>query len=181
MILLTGFAKFGRFTRNLSEQLVRSFPDKVQNQVLEKKVLPVSWKESIKIYGDIIRKIRYKLVILTGIYSGKKMLIERFGWNFAFGIDNYHNFKFSFIRLLRPIRLKTIINVSKIFNRLQELDNISISSYPGTYICNFLYYWALYLAKGIYPVIFLHIPARGNLETMKKGVYEIIRNILIQI
>ncbi|MFX1353174.1 MAG: hypothetical protein ACFFGP_04360, partial [Promethearchaeota archaeon] len=157
------------------------FPDKVQNHALIKKVLPVSWNRCIKVYKSTIKRIKYKLVVLTGIYSGKKILIERFAWNFAFGLDNYHKFKFSFIRLMKPIRLKTIINVSEISSRVQKLDKISISSYPGIYLCNFLYYWALHLAKGIYPVIFLHIPAKANIETIKIRVYNIIIDILKQI
>ena len=178
MILLTGFEKFGQYPGNLSEELVRSFPDKVQNHELVKKILPVSWNRSIKVYENAFKRIKYKLVVLTGIYSGKKILIERFAWNFAFGLDNYHKFKISFIRLMKPIRLKTIINLSKVLSRVQNLDNISISSYPGTYLCNFLYYLALNRAKGIYPVIFLHIPANANIETIKNRVCEIIIDIL---
>lgn len=178
MILLTGFEKFGQYTQNLSEYIVRSFSNNILNQILTKKVLPVSWKKSIKIYRNLVRRTEYHLVILTGIHAGKKVLIENFAWNLAFGLDNYHNFKLGFIRLLKPIRLKSIINALDLFKKLQVSDNIAISNYAGSYLCNYLYYWALYFAQKAYPVIFIHIPAKSNPETMKETVYLIIKTMV---
>ncbi|MFW9771240.1 MAG: hypothetical protein ACFFFB_01705 [Candidatus Heimdallarchaeota archaeon] len=178
MILLIGFEKFGQYSQNPSEQIVRSFPDKIQNQVFIKKILPVSWKRCITIYRDLIRTRKCSLVILTGVYTGKTILIEKFGWNLAFGLDNYHQFKLGFIRLPKPIRLKSIINLVDLFNHLPDQNNILISSYAGSYLCNFLYYWALFLAQKNYPVIFIHIPAKSNLEIIKERISQIIEALI---
>lgn len=178
MILITGFEKFGQYTQNLSEYIVRSFSNKILNQVLIKRILPVSWKKSIKVYQSLVRRTKYNLVILTGIYAGKKVLIETSAWNLAFGLDNYHNFKLGFIRFIKPLRQKSIINTLELFKKLQVHDNIAISNYAGNYLCNYLYYWALYFAQKAYPVIFIHIPAKSNSEIMKENVYRIIKTII---
>ena len=178
MILFIGFEKFGQYSQNPSENIVRSFPKKIQDQIFVKKILPVSWKRSHSIYRDLIKRKKYHLVILTGVYAGKKILIERFGWNLAFGLDNYHKFKLGYIQLLKPIRLKSTINLVDLINQIHDHDIISISSYAGTYLCNFIYYWALYLAQEKYPVIFIHIPSKANLEVIKKRFYQIIRALI---
>ncbi|MFX0018701.1 MAG: hypothetical protein ACFFAK_15265 [Promethearchaeota archaeon] len=180
MIVLTGFEKFGKYPLNNSEEIVRSFPENFEGFLFIKKVLPVSWKRSIKDYERILQILKCdpRLVILTGVYSGKKILIERCGWNLAFGLDNENKFRIGIVKFKKSMRLKMILNVEKIISNRISSKIISLSSYAGLFLCNYIYYWALYLAKGNYPVIFIHLPSKGNINSIKKNFYNIIKAIL---
>jgi len=180
MIILTGFEKFSEYPLNISEEIVRNFPENFEGFLFIKKVLPVSWKGSIKDYERTlyILKSDPRLIILTGIYSGKKILIERCGWNLAFGLDNENKFRIGIVKFKKFLRLKSILNVEKIITNMKSTKNISLSSYAGLFLCNYIYYWALYLAKGNYPVLFIHLPTKGNINTIKKKFYNIVEIIL---
>lgn len=179
MILITGFEKFSEYRKNISEQILFDFPEEVYNQTVIKKVLPVDWKKSIIEYKQIIQENKYNLIILTGVHSGKRILLERFAWNLAFGIDNSYRFRIGPIRIGKPLRLKSMFDFSEITPKVQKISNVAISSYPGFYICNYLYYWALNLAKRKYPVVFIHLPVKYKLEIIKKKLYTLIKLIII--
>jgi len=183
MIILTGFEKFGEYPLNISEVIVRNFPENFEGFLFTKKVLPVSWKRSIKDYERIlyILKAYPRLIILTGIYSGKKILIERCGWNLAFGLDNENKFRIGIGKIKKYMRLKSILNVGEIISNLKSTKIVSLSSYPGLFLCNYIYYWALYLAKGSYPVIFIHLPTKGKINSIEKKFYNIVEIILASI
>lgn len=180
MILLTGFERFSHYTQNISELTIKNFPDVFQNTKIVKKVLPVSWKRSFKEYKRILNSliIRPNLVVMTGVYSGKKILIERFGWNLVFGIDNEKQFKIGFIKLSKSLRIKCIINLKRIITILNNPKKMTLSSYPGTFLCNYIYYLALFLAQGNYPVIFIHLPSKSNIQNLQKEFHEIVKVVM---
>ncbi|MFX0177258.1 MAG: hypothetical protein ACFE85_13650 [Candidatus Hodarchaeota archaeon] len=167
MILLTGFEKFGKNSLNLSLELVNNFPQKINGREIKKLILPVSWEASVKSYRTVLSclKEEIELVILTGIHSGKKFYLELYAWNFRFGKDEYHKYKFGFIKFGEPLRIKSIFNID-----VKILDQISISSSPSFYLCNYIYFWALLLSKYDYPVVFLHIPKKEELNKCIKVV-----------
>ena len=181
MILLTGFGPFGKFTQNLSGEIVRKIKSKISNQNIIKKVLPVSWKLSLEVYKNILNlsKPHLKLVILSGIHSNKHIHIEKYGWNIAFGKDVDNKFKFGVIKYQFPLRVKTILDINHIYANFKDRTNISISYFGGTYICNYLYYWALSFSNYEYPVVFVHLPYNLDLNTSVKKIEEII-NIIIK-
>jgi len=179
MILLVGFERFGKISQNNSEIIVRKFPNTINHLSIQKKILPVIWKKSIELYTKILSSLGSfpDFVLLLGIHSGKKVFIERFGWNLAYGIDNNYRFKFGFIKFGKPIRIVTSINLKNLYRLNKKKKIFSISSYPGFYLCNFIYYWALFLAKKKYPVLFVHIPQSGNLDEQLMLIKEIIKVI----
>ncbi|MFX1313620.1 MAG: hypothetical protein ACFFHD_13580 [Promethearchaeota archaeon] len=183
MIVLTGFEKFSESPHNISEVIVRNFPENFDGFLFTKKVLPVSWKRSIKDYKRILYKLKSdpRLIILTGSHSGKKILIERCGWNLAFGLDNENKFRIGFAKFKKCMRLKSVLNLEKIISNIKSTKNLSLSSYAGLFLCNYIYYWALYLAKGNYPVLFIHLPTKGNVNSIKKKFYNIVEIILASI
>jgi pyrrolidone-carboxylate peptidase len=183
MIILTGFEKFGEYPLNISEEIVRNFPENFEGFLFTKKVLPVSWKSSIKDYERILFRLKSdpRLTLLTGIYSGKKILIERCGWNLAFGLDNKNKFRIGIVKIKKYMRLKSVLNLENIISNMKNTKNVSFSSYPGLFLCNYIYFWALYLAKGNYPVIFIHLPTKGNINSIEKKFYNIVEIILASI
>ncbi|TFF97453.1 MAG: hypothetical protein EU547_04255 [Promethearchaeota archaeon] len=180
MIILTGFEKFSVFSENISETLTQSFPDSIQNIPIVKKVLPVNWVDSIEEYKNSLTSIKSypNLVILTGVYSGKKILMERYAWNLAIGLDNSNRYKLGLINLNQPIRKKTSLDLEILIYLINKPKKISVSSFPGFYLCNYIYFWALSLAKGNYPVIFIHLPSSINIKKLKRDLVNIIKIII---
>jgi len=176
LILLTGFGPFGRISKNLSSEIVREINSKISYHQIIKKILPVSWKKSIKCYKKTIAlsKTRFELVILLGIHSSKLIYIEKFGWNLAFGKDIENKFKFGIAKFGFPLRMKTILDINQIYTNLKDRTNISISCFAGTFVCNYLYYWALFISNEEYPVIFIHVPQNLDLLTCLEKIEEII-------
>jgi len=180
MIILTGFEKFSLFSENISESLTKSFPESIQNIQIIKKVLPVSWMDSIENYKNLLTSIKSypNLVILTGVHSGKKILIERYAWNLTIGLDNSNKYKIGFINLTEPFRKKTSLDLERLISLINKPKKISISSFPGFYLCNYLYFWALSLGKGGYPVIFIHLPFSVNIRKLERNLVNIIKIII---
>ena len=164
MIILTGFDSYGKYTINFSSEVVREFPFEYRGFQIVKKIIPVSWSQSIIIYKKLLSKIDKKpnLVILSGIHSGNKILLEKLGWNFKIGDDVEKKYLFGPIKMWSSPWNKSPLNFKKIYSRLDYKTGISISYFPGFYLCNYLYFWALYLSKKQYPVIFIHIPDTGD-------------------
>ncbi len=171
MIILTGFGPYGTYKSNLSSEIVKKFFFQNQNFQLKRGIIPVSWKHSVNSYKNLLLELGSKpdLVVLLGIHSSKKYYLEKFGWNFKMGEDIEKKFKIGTIKVCRHLWIKTTIDLDKVFSVVKDKSNFYISNYAGLYLCNYLYYWALYLSNKEYPVIFVHIPANGTLiESIKK-------------
>jgi len=179
-ILLTGFEKFDNFSSNLSGEIVRYFDDKIQQYSIEKLILPVSWKRSVKVYLEFLKSIQFKpyLVVLMGIHSKKRIYLEKRALNWGFGKDVDGFYKMGFINIKKPLKINTILNLKKIYKVLKNSLKLSISHYPGFYLCNYVYYWALDISKNKYPVLFIHIPRKGKLEDYLSYIKRIIEEIL---
>ncbi len=179
-ILLTGFEKFGKLSSNLSGDIVRNFDDKFQQYSVEKIILPVSWKRSVESYLDYIKSIKLKpyLVILMGIHSKKRIYLEKRSLNWVFGKDVDGFYKMGFINIKKSLKFNTILNIKEIYKALKYILKLSISYFPGFYLCNYIYYWALDISKNKYPVIFIHIPRNGKLEDFLHYIMKIVEEIL---
>jgi len=179
-ILLTGFEKFGKLSSNLSSDIVRYFDGNFQQYSIEKIILPVSWKRSVKSYSEFLKSTKLKpyLVILMGIHSKKRISLEKLSLNLVFGKDVDGFYKMGFINIKKSIKFNTILNLKEIYKALKNSLKLSISYFPGFYLCNYLYYWALDISKNKYPVIFIHIPRKGKLEDCISYIKKIIEEIL---
>jgi pyrrolidone-carboxylate peptidase len=179
-IVLTGFGPFGGSKLNISSEIVRNFPSKLQNLPIVKKKLQVSWEKSIKAYISLQACLKREplLVVLLGIHSHKNYHIEKYGWNFRFGQDIERIFKFGPIMYNLLSKIKTILDVKQIFSALQDHSNMLISVFPGFYLCNFIYFSALYMSNQEYPVIFIHIPESEELTKGIMNIENLIRTII---
>jgi pyrrolidone-carboxylate peptidase len=182
LIILTGFGPYSKKTTNVSGEIVKKLELSNLDFSVVKKVFPVSWDLSLNSLRDLISQgdSNPKLVILLGIHEGKKFHIEKYGWNLVFGKDIKNKFKLGLIRYNFPFILRTILNINKIYTylQLQDKKKISISNYPGLYLCNYIYYWTLLLSENKYPVVFIHIPYKIELNTGIMVIEELIKTII---
>lgn len=179
-MILVGFGPFGKSARNISSEIVKKIKLRNSNFQLIKKILPVSWKQSIDSYNKLLLSLKAppKLVILLGVHSNKQIHINKYGWNIAFGKDIDNRFKFGMIKYSFPFRIKTILNIKKIYSILKDKMDISISNYAGIYLCNYIYYWGLYFSDFKYPVVFIHIPEIADLNLFVKLIKKILKTII---
>lgn len=179
-IFVTGFEKFDNYNSNLSSDIVSNLNDEFQQFSLEKIILPVSWKRSIGLYLKFLNlnKFRPSLVILLGIHSKKRISFEKLALNWVLGKDMDGYYKIGFINIKKSLKFNTVLNLKENYKALKLNVDISISYFPGFYLCNYLYYWALDISKNKYPVIFIHIPGKGNLEEILLDIKIIIENLL---
>ncbi len=182
MIILTGFGPYGKNSINLSGEIVEKLELANLDFPLVKKRFPVIWDLSLNSLKNLLTQVNSnpKLVILLGIHESKKFRIEKCGWNFVFGKDIKNKFKLGLIRYNSPFILRTVLNINKLYSylQLQDKKNISISNYPGMYLCNYIYYWALLLSQQKYPVIFIHIPHKIKLDIGTKVIEKLIKTII---
>jgi pyrrolidone-carboxylate peptidase len=180
LIILIGFEPFDSYSRNLSKEIIKLFPNKIQNITIVKKVLLVSWKESAKQYRKLIKSLQSspQLVILLGIHSENAYCIEKFGWNLAFGMDNYNDFKSGPISFNAKLRIRSLLDVQKLQSKLGKFMKIRVSHYAGYYLCNYLYFIALKISEKRYPVIFAHLPSKEKINPGIKNVNLIIKSII---
>ncbi|MFX1371800.1 MAG: hypothetical protein ACFFCE_08060 [Promethearchaeota archaeon] len=181
-LILTGFGSYDNFPINLSGEIIKRFSIENEGLSIVKEIIPVSWKRSIRTYKDIFLKISSNplLIILLGIHLSNKFHLEKIGWNFKMGKDIDNKFKFGPIKYSFYPWIKTTLNIEKAYFILNKEINISISHFAGYYLCNYLYYWALYISKKEYPVIFIHIPNKGDLLELVEKI-QIIISVIIKL
>lgn len=171
LILLTGFGAYGNFAINLSSEIVKKFSCNYEEFLVVKKIIPVSWERSIRTYKRSLLELESKprLVILLGIHSSKMFHLEKIGWNFKIGGDIDNKFKFGPIKAHFKPWIKTTLKLYEIYSVVEDKRKVSISHFAGHYLCNYLYYLALHLSNKEYPVIFIHVPQKGDItESIKK-------------
>ncbi len=113
-----------------------------------------------------------------GIHSKKRIYLEKVSLNWVFGKDVDGFYKMGFINIKKSLKFNTILNIKEIYKALKYSLRLSISYFPGFYLCNYIYYWALDISKDKYPVIFIHIPGKGKLEDYLSYIKRIIEEIL---
>ncbi|NVM35725.1 MAG: hypothetical protein HWN81_09030 [Candidatus Lokiarchaeota archaeon] len=180
-LILIGFGPFGHFSTNLSGEIVKRFSIEDERFSIVKKIIPVSWKRCIRTYEEKLSRLASKplLVILLGVHLTNIFHLENMGWNFKIGKDIDSKFKFGPIKFNFCPWIKTMLNLKKVYSVIEDKTNVSISYFAGSYLCNYLYYWALLLSKKEYPVIFIHVPNKGDLSEHVKKV-EIISKAIIK-
>ncbi|MHA2390696.1 MAG: pyroglutamyl-peptidase I family protein [Promethearchaeota archaeon] len=181
MIILTGFEPYGRFNENISSKIVNKLFLTKLDSLLIKKIFPVSWELSLRLYNNLLSQanVDLKMVIMLGIHTKKYYSIEKYGWNFAFGIDVRHKIRAGFIKYDSPLIMKSSLNIKQVYQLLKKKANISISYFPGTYLCNYIYYLALIRSKNKYPVLFIHIPYKEKLDNGIKVIEELIETVIM--
>lgn len=181
MIILTGFGPYAKYKDNVSGKIVQALDITDFNLKIKKYILSVSWNSSIRGYKEILNRASFfpHFVILLGIHSSKYYHLETRAWNFAYGNDIYNHLKFGIIKYKLNLWLKTKLDIRKMYSSLKKIEtNVKLSNFPGFYLCNYLYYWALSLSNDQYPVLFIHIPYNESISKGTEIISKIIQNII---
>jgi pyrrolidone-carboxylate peptidase len=166
MIILSAFEKFGKYKYNLSESIVNKFPNYFNKHLINKLIIPVSWRRSLASLNEMQGKNQPNppIILLTGIHEKKSISIEERAYNFKFGFDEDGSFKCGFIKHTGNCVLKTDINIGRMLFKLKDYKEVEISAYPGFFLCNYIYYISLFFYKSSSRVLLIHFPSSGSLK-----------------
>ena len=177
---MTGFTAFSTHSLNPTEILVNKYKDR---RDINAEVVPVSYSKS----AECAKSIEGKVLLMMGLAAGRKEIsLERFAWNErkASIPDNdgvlYEGEK---IADDGEERLETEIDIIEIERRLKsEGIPAYISTDPGRYVCNNVYYTAL--ATLPIPSLFVHFPSWKDMEREKeeralKIILDYLKNVYL--
>ena len=180
--LFTGFKPYSRFKHNPSEKLIKIISS--NRTELEKEfgvkifshVLDVSYKESEKEISELIERVAPDFIVSFGMApKARKIMIERVALNLD---DCKRRDKSGEVRLgkeivsLAPAAFFSQLPIQELLRTfLKEGISAEISNHAGTYICNHVFYFAIYKTKSLglkTKVGFIHLPKIVSKNTLLK-------------
>ena len=175
-IALTGFTVFGSHDENPTSIMAQKLG---KEDWINAKVLPVSFsrapQEALELEG--------KCLLMTGLAAGRKEItLERFAYNEKkASIPDNDGEKAAGEKLKEggEDMLETRVDLDSLLSILRENEiPTSISTDPGRYVCNALYYSAL--SDNSRPSLFVHFPSLSDmsLEKEEKAVRLILDYLL---
>ncbi len=172
-IVLTGFGAFGNNLINPTEAVVKTLS---QDPQILPFILPVVYDSCSTILDNVDAEIYLHLGLAA---SRSQLTLEKFAYNTKSApIPDNAGVICSGEKILpsQPDILQTPFNLEKLINSLeQEGIPSSLSTDPGRYVCNNIYFHSL--AKGR-KALFVHLPPfeKLPLATAVKAVKIIIKN-----
>ncbi|HEY9786259.1 MAG TPA: pyroglutamyl-peptidase I [Candidatus Obscuribacterales bacterium] len=184
-ILITGFDAFDKHRSNPSELLVGTLSETLTEKgkdsvIIETLVLPTCCN---KAWSKLRRRLNsangdYSTIIMTGLaHTRTKLSLERFALNIRdYRVKDNGGHQFDDVKIERrgPDALRTIAPLAVLKAALNRKGfPCDISNHAGTFICNEIYYRALFHQLQVgsdAPVLFVHIPLpRTYLRTLRAG------------
>ena len=179
-ILVTAFEPFGGAETNITQSILSLLPDSFADWAIEKVCLPVSFKRAPIVLREAIATYSPDLIIMLGqCPAGENIRLERFAINMmdSSKADNdgyipneetiYDN---------QPLALQTPLPIMELERFCADnVQPVQVSNSAGLYVCNRVYYEALYLHQ---QAIFMHVPKNMDLTLAQQTIAQIMKNLL---
>ena len=179
-ILLTAFEPFGGAESNITQSVLSLLPDSIADWAIEKVCLPVSFKRAPIVLREAIATFSPDLVIMMGqCPAGENIRLERFAINMMDSSkadnDGYIPNEET-IYADQPLALQTPLFVKALAISCAKTGlPVVVSNSAGLYVCNRVYYEALYLHQ---QAIFMHVPKNMDLTLAQQTIAQIMKNLL---
>ena len=159
-ILVTAFEPFGGAETNITQSILSLLPDSIADWAIEKVCLPVSFKRAPIVLREAIATYSPDLVIMLGQCStGENIRLERFAINMmdsSKADNNGYIPNEETIYANQPLALQTPLPIKELEQFCTDhVQPVQASNSAGLYVCNRVYYEALYLHQ---QAIFMHVP-----------------------
>lgn len=189
-ILVTGFGPFPGVTENISESFIHKLATEYQSasptmRHLQKHMLTThtfrcEWEDIKQQANQLYHQISPHLIIHFGVNAKiKHLAIERYAYNTTNRSPDVSGHSETGRKIYRktPIKELTPFPTQALWQKLQA-ENIpsALSTDPGRYLCNFLYYQSLQYASSANPhclALFVHIPTQ-NYPFLYDGITRIL-------
>ena len=159
-ILITSFEPFGGAVTNITQDILSALPSNIGKAEVIKQCLPVSFERAPIALREIITEHNPDMLLLLGqCPNGENIRLERFAMNMMDSQradnDGYCPSEEQ-IYPDAPLAYRTPMDIKTIAHDLQEEKlPVVVSSSAGLYVCNRVYYEALYLQQN---ALFVHVP-----------------------
>lgn len=155
-ILITGFSAFLTHKENPSEMLVKE----LAGSDIETLILPVSYYKAKDLLLAAIREKQPDLIVSFGLASGREgITIEKYAYNeMKASLADEDGVKMNGepVSFFLRDRFETAIPLEPLVKELKkDGHSVKISTDPGRFCCNEVYYLAL--RSGL-PALFVHFP-----------------------
>lgn len=177
-ILVTGFDPFDKETVNPAFEAVKNLPDKIKDADIIKVQIPTSFKRSETAILEAIERYSPDVVLSIGQAGGRnEITVEKVAINLLDARipdnDNYQPLDIC-IKEDGATAYFTNLNVKGIVNHLQQNKIPAKISYTaGTFVCNSVMYYNLYLVDKKYNNIktgFIHVPYLPEQVVLKNPI-----------
>ena len=179
-ILITAFEPFGGAETNITQSVLSLLPDSIADWAIEKVCLPVSFKRAPIVLREAIATYSPDLVIMLGQCStGENIRLERFAINMmdsTKGDNDGYIPSEETIYVDQPLALQTSLPIKELERFCTDsVQPVQVSNSAGLYVCNRVYYEALYLHQ---QAIFMHVPKNMDLTLAQQTIAQIMKNLL---
>lgn len=160
LILITAFEPFGGAETNITQSILSLLPDSFADWAIEKVCLPVSFKRAPIVLREAIATYSPDLVFMLGqCPAGENIRLERFTINMmdsTKGDNDGYIPNEETIYAHQPLALQTPLPIKELVRFCtDDVQPVQVSNSAGLYVCNRVYYEALYLHQR---AIFVHVP-----------------------
>ena len=179
-ILITAFEPFGGAETNITQSVLSLLPDSFADWAVEKVCLPVSFKRAPIVLREAIATYSPDLILMLGQCStGENIRLERFAINMMDSSkadnDGYIPNEET-IYADQPLALQTPLPIRELERFCTDsVQPVQVSNSAGLYVCNRVYYEALYLHQ---QAIFMHVPKNMDLTLAQQTIAQIMKNLL---
>ena len=179
IVLITAFGPFGGAETNITQSILSLLPDSIADGAIEKVCLPVSFNRAPIVLRETITTYAPDLVIMLGqCPAGANIRLERFAINMidsTKGDNDGYIPNEETIYTHQPLALQTSLPIKELAAFCWENSfPIQISNSAGLYVCNRVYYEALYLHP---KALFIHIPQNMLADRAKNILTSILHNL----
>ena len=179
-ILITAFEPFGGTETNITQSILSQLPDYVADWAIEKVCLPVSFKRAPIVLREAIATFSPDFVIMLGqCPAGENIRLERFAINMmdsTKGDNDGYIPSEETIYADQPLALQTSLPIKELERFCTDsVQPVQVSNSAGLYVCNRVYYEALYLHQ---QAIFMHVPKNMDLTLAQQTIAQIMKNLL---
>ena len=179
-ILITAFEPFGGAETNITQSVLSLLPNSIADWAIEKVCLPVSFRRAPIVLREAITTYFPDLVIMLGqCPAGENIRLERFAINMmdsTKGDNDGYIPNEETIYANQPLALQTPLPIRELERFcIDNVQPVKVSNSAGLYVCNRVYYEALYLHQR---AIFVHVPKNMDLTLAQQTLAQIMKNLL---
>ena len=179
-ILVTAFEPFGGSPTNITQDVLTALPCNMGKAEILKQCLPVSFQRAPIMLREAIATYSSDLVIMLGqCPAGENIRLERFAINMmdsTKGDNDGYIPSEETIYANQPLALQTPLPIKELEQFCTDhVQPVQVSNSAGLYVCNRVYYEALYLHQ---QAIFMHVPKNMDLTLAQQTIAQIMKNLL---
>ena len=180
IVLITAFEPFGGAETNITQSILSLLPDSHADWAVEKVCLPVSFKRAPIVLREAIATYSPDLIIMLGqCPAGENIRLERFAINMmdsTKGDNDGYIPSEETIYADQTLALQTSLPIKELVRLCTDnVQPVQVSNSAGLYVCNRVYYEALYLHQ---QAIFMHVPKNMDLTLAQQTIAQIMKNLL---